>query len=213
MKFNKKNYLPILFAIAVYLLSYQIPKILIPFDKLHYLKLAIDDNIKLFSPAILVYFFAFFQWINAIFVICKQETNKSYKYLSAIIIGSLIGFVIFMVYPTAIVRPEVTGTGFFDNWIKLTFEIDNIICAMPSFHCFVSTIVLFIIADACDDKKYLYFNIFISILVYISTLLTKQHYIIDVPTGILLAFVSAYLSKFVSFKSLFEKLNNIFNVK
>lgn len=208
MKFNKKNYLPILLAIIVYLLSYQIPKIVVPYDKLHFLLLPIDDQIQLFSPAILIYFFAFFQWINAIIILLKQETSITYKYTSSIIIGSLIAFAIFMLYPTAIIRPEVTGTSFFDKWIKLTFQIDNIICAMPSFHCFVSTMVIFIIKDSTSNKSYLYLNIFISILVYISTLLTKQHYFIDVPTGILLAFISVFITNKYNLSKLFNKLNS-----
>ena len=208
MKLNKKLVLPFILSIVVYLLSYQIPKIVVPEYRLHYLNISLDDQIKIWTPMFIVYVGAFFQWAYAIYILCCKQTEKGYRYASAIIIGSLIGFITFIVYPTAITRPEIIGDSIFDRFARFIYSVDNVICACPSFHCFCSTIVILFIKDCGESKKLLYINMFISLLVYISTLLTKQHVLIDIPFGILLAFVAMWISKKVVFTKLFDKLNS-----
>lgn len=208
-RFNQKLYIPFIIAVVVYLLSYEVPKYLISFDRLHYLQVYIDTLIPFYSPSVVVYIGAFFQWINAILIALGQSKEKGYRYASAIIIGSLIGMIIYFVYPTCAYRPEVTGTSIFDLLCRTIFMFDNIINACPSFHCFCSTILLFVIYDCENIKKStLYINIVFSILVYVSTLLTKQHVFVDIIGGILLAIVSFALSKKIVFSRIFDKLNN-----
>lgn len=207
-RFNQKLYIPFIIAVGVYLLSYQLPKYLVSFDRLHCLQTYIDTLIPFYSPAFVIYIGAFFQWANAIFIALKQEKEKGYRYASAIIIGSLTGMLIFFVYPTCVYRPEVLGTSVFDLFCKFVFMVDNIINACPSFHCFCSTIVLFMIYDSKNTKKSTFIiNIIFSILVFISTLLTKQHVFIDVIGGISLAIISFILSKKFVFTEIFDKLN------
>ena len=207
MSIKKKNILPLSIAATIYLLSYQIPKILVNPSDLHFVSIPLDNVIPLFSPSIVIYFAAFFQWLYAFYVLLTHETKIAYKYATAVIIGSLIGFACFMLYPTAMHRVEITGTSIFDQILKIVYSIDNIICALPSFHCFLSTLVIYVFYETKVDKKILIFNIILSILVYASTLLTKQHYFLDVPSGILLGILSATLVKVISFNGLFEKLN------
>ena len=207
-RFNQKLYIPFIIAVVVYLLSYQLPKYLVSFDRLHCLQTYIDTLIPFYPPSIVIYVGAFLQWLNAILIALGQDKEKGYRYASAVIIGSLIGMIIYFVYPTCVYRPEVVGTSIFDLLCKFIFMVDNIINACPSFHCFCSTILLFVIYDCEDIKKStLYFNIVFSILVFISTLLTKQHVFVDVIGGIILAIISFVLSKKIVFKDLFDRLN------
>lgn len=214
MKINKKNLMPVVIAITTYLLAYQIPKITVPDYRLHYLNIALDDQIAIYSPAILIYIGAFFQWFNCMIIVCRQKIELVYRIASAIMIGSIIGFLAFIIYPTAIHRPEIIGTSIFDNLLRLIYSVDNIICACPSFHCFCSTIVILILYK-CEGIKISTkcFNVIFSLLVYISTLLTKQHVIIDVPFGILLAFVAMSLSNKIVFTKLFDLVNEKLCIK
>lgn len=210
MKLNKKLVLPFLLAVLVYLLAYQIPKVTLPEYRLHYLNSSIDDLIQLWSPMFIIYIGAFFQWMYAIIIASKQETNKGYKYASAITIGSLIGFIIFMVYPTAIARPEVIGDGIFDKFARFIYSVDNVICACPSFHCFCSTITILILKDCKGiNKNIVRNNEILSVLVYISTLITKQHVLIDIPCGIILAFISMKIAEKITFTKIYDKLNKV----
>ena len=207
-RFNSKLYIPFIIAVVVYLFSYQLPKYLVSLDRLHCLQTYIDTLIPFYSPAIVIYIGAFFQWANVIFIALGQSKEKGYRYASAIIMGSLIGLIIYFVYPTCVSRPDVVGTNIFDLFCKFIFMFDNVINACPSFHCFCSTIVLFIIYDSKNTKKSTFIiNIIFSILVFISTLLTKQHVFVDVIGGVLLAIVSFILSKKIVFTEIFDKLN------
>lgn len=212
MKYNKKLVLPVILSLTSYLLAYQIPKIIVPLDRLHYLKLAIDDMIPLFSPAIIIYLLAFFQWSYTLMVVIKQETDKGYYIASAIVIGSLIGMATFLIYPTAVTRPTIEINNFFDWVIDQIYTIDNIINACPSFHCFCSLVVIKALRQ-CEgvSKKCIILNIIFSIMVFASTVLTKQHYIIDIPFGLLLADIAFLIARKCPLTNTFNYINKLFN--
>ena len=210
-QFNKSTIIPISLGIVIYLLSYRIPKIILPYESLHFVSLPIDDLIPLFTPAVIIYIPAFGQWIYAIYVLFKQDTKIGYWFAEAITIGSLIGFITFIVYPTAVDRPVIDVKNIFDWVLNNVYTTDNIINACPSYHCFCSTISVMILERSKGvSKKTIYFNILYAILVYISTVLTKQHYIIDIPFGILLAIISVLLAKNGFLSKFYDSLNNRF---
>ena len=204
---NKKLIKPAILSVITYLACYQIPKLLIDESKVHFVKIALDDKIPLIKPFVIVYLSAFVQWALFMYVLIKQNSKFGYKYCSAIIIGSIIGFIIFMVYPTGIQRPEINGNGILDFVLKVTYSTDSIINALPSFHCFCSWICLRgLIEIEGVDRKWKILNAIFSILVFLSTLFIKQHFFIDVPTGILLAEISIWISKKYQLTNLFNKL-------
>ena len=208
-KINKENILPIFLAISTYLLSYYIPKVLVTMDRVHFVKYPIDDKLPLIAPFIIIYICAFGQWANAMLILARQNKKTAYRYASAVIIGSLIGLVIFLAYPTGITRPEISVNNFFDFILATTFKVDSIVNALPSFHCFCSTIVLFIIYNSENVSiNCKIFNVLFSLLVFASTLFTKQHFIIDIPTGILLAIISSALANKITFTKTFDYLND-----
>lgn len=211
-KINKKLIIPIVIAVAVYLLSYQIPKRTVNIENVVVLETTIDNAIPFIHCFIYVYIGAFIQWTYYLHVLLKGDTKTGYKYCSAIIIGSLIGFIMFVVYPTGINRPEVVGDSITDNFVRLVFSMDSIICAFPSFHCFLSTICIPVLIECKASKKSIIINIIYSILVFVSTLLVKQHTLVDIPAGIALAFISMWLYKYIKFDRLFDKLNSKFNL-
>ena len=211
MKLNKEFRLPVVFACITYLLSYQVPKWFEDISKAYSPSIALDHKIPFVPLFMIIYVLAFFQWINALLVIMHSKKETGYKYCSAIMIGSLIGFVIFLVYPTTIVgRPTLEPDSLLNIFVNFIFSYDTPTNAFPSFHCFCSTISVFAIKEAINNKKYTIFNCVFSILVFASTLFTKQHFIIDVPAGIILAIFSIYITKYINFNKLFDYLNTKF---
>lgn len=192
---NKKLITPVVVAITTYMISYWIPKFIVDINEVHYVYTSIDALIPLFSPAVIIYISSFIQWIIAIFILLKQDTLFGYKVSLAIIIGSIIGFIVFLAFPTGVLRTNFEINNVFDWILSQIYFVDNPINACPSFHCFCSTITIIILKYSKNiDNKYRIINTIFSILVYASTLLTKQHYLIDVPTGILTAYLSYLIS-------------------
>lgn len=95
----------------------------------------------------------------------------------------------FFLYPTAAPRPiEVTGKGFGVWGLRALYGAD------PPYNCFPSLHVAhsFVSALACTRVHRRLGSLALSFagLVALSTVFTKQHYVLDVVTGILLAFVA-----------------------
>ena len=212
MKCNKKLVLPLIISLTSYLLAYQIPKVLVSLNRVHYLKFPIDDMIPLFSPAIIIYILAFFQWSYTLMVVVKQKTEKGYYIASAIVIGSLIGMATFLIYPTGVLRPTIEVNNVFDWIIDKIYTVDSIVNACPSFHCFCSLVVIKALRQ-CEgvNKKCIIFNIIFSILVFASTVFTKQHYIIDIPFGLLLADIAFLIARKYPLTKSFNYINKLFN--
>lgn len=210
MMINKKLIKPSIIAVTTYLLCYQIPKVLISEERIHFLKIPLDDKVPLIKPFIIVYLLAFVQWAIFMYVLMKQDTKYGYIYNSAIIMGSFIGLVILMAYPTGTNRPEIVGNSILDFLIKTTYLFDSILNAFPSFHCFCSQICLRGLMEIKGiDKKWIIINTVFSILVFASTICTKQHFILDIPGGIILAEISILIAKKYQFTKFFNNINKI----
>lgn len=208
MKINKKLLIPVSLGATIYLLSYGLPKLIVNTNDAHYLMLSIDNIIPLFSPSVIIYLLAFLQWAYTLHILLQQDTKTGYTIASAIIIGSLVGMITFLVYPTAITRPQIEIKNIFDWILNTVYCMDSIVNSCPSFHCFCSTMAIIILVKSNNiNKNTLIINIIFSVLVFISTLLTKQHYFIDIPCGIVLANVSMLIAYKFNFNKLFEIIN------
>ena len=178
------------FFINIFNLNYNIPKI----DK-------IDNLIPLLTIFIVPYILAYVYWIIA--PVCASIVNIKHllNIILAYIIINIIAFIIFLIYPTYINRIEENiyneNPNDFFGWLsKIIYDSDgkekgyNL---FPSMHCMTTTICFF----ATFRKKeiplwYRICSFIIAILICLSTVFVKQHYIIDSLVGILIA-ISVWL--------------------
>jgi membrane-associated phospholipid phosphatase len=95
----------------------------------------------------------------------------------------------FLIYPTAAPRPErVVGEGFAVWGLSTLYSSDPPYNCFPSLHVahsFVSALAAFRV-----HRKLGWFAVICAALVALSTLFTKQHYVLDVIAGVLLALVA-----------------------
>lgn len=141
-------------------------------------------------------------FIPAILAIMMDKRGLTILYYS-VLISFLIGSTIYYFFPTAgptavfhnpYFKPEQHDTWlkFYEVHKRLTLTTtEGGMIAFPSFH--VIWAILF--AYACRNQKYLYYAmIVLNILVIASTLFLAWHYLADVIGGILVAWVSIWLS-------------------
>jgi membrane-associated phospholipid phosphatase len=161
----------------------------------------LDDKIPLMPVFVLIYFGCYVFWIVNYILISTISKEQCYRLAGADLLGKLICGIIYIAFPTTNVRPELVDSGVFVDMLKFLYKIDAANNLFPSIHCLVSW-YCYIGLRNCKTVPAWYrkLSLFIAIMIFISTLTTKQHVIIDVFGGVILAEltwqVSCYLQRY-----------------
>ncbi len=166
-----------------------------------------DRAIPTLPWTVLIYFGCFVLWgINYCFI-ANYEPQERDRFFCADIFAKLICFVIFVIFPTtANIRTAIPAdSNFFNLAMRLLYWIDTPYNLFPSIHCLTSWLCWVGIRKRKDvPLLYKWFTFIAAIAVCIATLTTRQHVLIDVFSGILLAELCYYLSKFSKIRSVYS---------
>ena len=111
-------YIPLILVLIINFITYNFSK-LITNSFVHYnISSFIDDFLPFFPVFIIFYLLAYFQWIIGFILIARESREFCFRFLSAEIIAKLCCLLLFFVFPTTMIRPEITGTGIFDFLTK-----------------------------------------------------------------------------------------------
>ena len=167
------------------------------------------DNIFPIVPiTVLIYLGSYFFWIVNYILICRLNKEHCYRFICADLIGKLVCFITYLSFPTTNIRPEITSTGVFWDMLQFVYNSDAANNLFPSIHCLVSW-YCFVGLRNCKTipSWYKYLSLFIALMICISTLTTRQHVIVDVFGGVLLAELSWQFSSRMQLNKAF-KINN-----
>jgi membrane-associated phospholipid phosphatase len=164
---------------------------LMPGRELHAPELPLDRVVPLQPVWALVYGSLYLFLILLPLFVVRQPAQIRRTLLAYLAVWSA-AYVCFFAYPTAAPRPgSVAGSGFVVWGLKFLYEADPPYNCFPSLHVAHSTVSALtcylvhrgvgIVALGC------------AFLVGVSTLFTKQHYVLDVIAGILLAAAAFFL--------------------
>jgi membrane-associated phospholipid phosphatase len=137
-------------------------------------------------------------------IIVKRPGVFFTSFLSCIIATIILG-IFYVLFPSHYPRPTIIGNSISEQILRFTYMIDGPNCTFPSGHVTYSFIFYFTIKDSqlIKDYKFIQFLYLMwAILISVSTLLIKQHYIIDVLSGVLVATICYYVSKIIITKKL-----------
>ena len=152
----------------------------------HDISMPIDHRIPLVPPMIVVYILAYCTWgINYLLIACEGGEIAKRAFTGAYI-AILICLVCYLAFPTAMVRPEPTGGDVFSALTRLIYRLDAPNNLLPSIHCLESWLCwrgLFGIKRV--SRGYKAFSLIFALLVFASTVLVRQHCLIDIPAGVL----------------------------
>jgi membrane-associated phospholipid phosphatase len=158
---------------------------MMPGRALHSPEVALDRALPLQPAWALVYGSLYaFLILLPVFVVRQQEQIR--RTVLAYLMIWITAYVCFFIYPTQAPRPaEVAGQGFVAWGLRFLYSAD------PPYNCFPSLHVAhsFVSALACSrvHRGVGIVGAICASLVGLSTLFTKQHYVLDVLAGILLA--------------------------
>lgn len=146
----------------------------------------IDYKIPFCNLFIIPYCIWYFLVFMVPYYLYIKDKNALSTYVLAYLICSVISDVIFVIYPTMVVRPDVKNIGFFNFITKFIYWTDTPpINCMPSLHCAISMLfILTIFSSKYVSKIFKIFIFITSFLIMLSTLFIKQHVFIDFLTGI-----------------------------
>ena len=166
-------------------------------SRTHYiLSLPLDDRIPLCTPFVVIYLLAFVQWAAGYVLAARESREVCHDIAVGDIFAKLICFVIFLMVPTTLIRPEVIGSSIFDRLTRLVYSLDAPDNLLPSIHCLESWMCLrgsLMIKEA--PSWYRPASFIFTILVCASTVFMKQHLLPDIPTGILAAEIGLWLAR------------------
>lgn len=153
----------------------------------------IGNKIDEYIPFILIFIIPYVFWYLMLFIMpykmYQKDKTNFYKYTITTIITVIIANIIFIIYPTIVNRPELTGNNILVIITNLIYQIDTpALNCFPSLHCAFSMLfILHICTSKKQTKEFKLFTLISSILVMASTLLIKQHVFIDLVAGDILA--------------------------
>ena len=187
--------IPLVLLVIINLIVYEGTQFLMLHAKHWDLALPLDARIP-FRPAwIVIYILAYLQWAVGFIVISRESREHCYRVFMGEIIAKLICMLFFIALPTRIERPVVEGSGVFAALTRLIFASDLPGNLFPSIHCLESWICF---RGAIGMKRvprwYAPAMLAFTLMVFASTVLVKQHVLVDIPAGVLVAELGLLLS-------------------
>ena len=149
------------------------------------LETPLDTALPFLAPFVLFYVLAFVQWGLNYLLIARDSKELCYRFAFGNIIAKIICLFFFLLLPTTLARPEVTGTDLCSRLVRLIYTSDPPVNLFPSIHCLESWCCIrasFLLKKS--NRTYQTATLIMSLGVFASTLFIKQHVIADVFGGI-----------------------------
>ncbi|GAA0084492.1 hypothetical protein UT300007_09310 [Clostridium sp. CTA-7] len=165
------------------------------------LSIALDKKIPFLSIFIFPYIYWYiYIFVGLIFILLKNRRNYM-RALLAISIGMCVCYLIYYLFPVEIVRPTIISNSLPNKLISIIYENDRPFNCFPSIHV-LNTYIIMRYTSKKDNKSWFYYTQAIGILIILSTLFIKQHFILDGIAGIFLGEVVILASRKIEDKHL-----------
>lgn len=160
---------------------------------------AIDDHIPLVTWMIVFYVFSYVFWVVGFVIIGRENKETCYEMLSGEMIAKAMCLVFFFAMPTEMVdwpSGQFEINNVFDWGTQFIYDMDEPNNLFPSIHCLESWVVT---RGAFRCKKphkwYRVYCVVIMLGIFASTVLVRQHVVVDIVGGILVAELGLALAK------------------
>ncbi|MFW7378491.1 MAG: phosphatase PAP2 family protein [Oligoflexus sp.] len=153
----------------------------------------IDRQIPLLPWTILIYIS---DYVFIFFVILNLKDARAISLLSyRTIVVSTVSFSVFFLFPTIYPRSELNSTALWSYLFRSMHFIDAPTNCLPSLHVSLTLLGAWSLNSFHGWKKHAIY--FWAATICISTLTTKQHYVIDVAAGIAVVIMAMWLSRYI----------------
>jgi membrane-associated phospholipid phosphatase len=124
-------------------------------------------------------------------VLLARTRGAFFRTQAAMGVASLIAFTVFLIVPMPYPRPVIASPHGLEWMLRCEWAVDGPRCTFPSLH--VATAVLLYLGLRGEAPRWRWPLLALAVAVAISTVLVKQHFVVDVLGGTVLALGSWWL--------------------
>jgi membrane-associated phospholipid phosphatase len=147
-----------------------------------------DDYIPFWPIWALPYLLGIAWWEGCFVWAAWKMDDARYR---ALVIGAIVtmltSYIIYLLYPTYVVRPAVQGNDWRTELIRFIYDNDRLNNAFPSGHTYTTMLIVFSWWHWRPRLRWLWLGI--GVIIILSTLFTGQHHLPDPVGGILWAWI------------------------
>jgi len=177
----------------------------------NYINFPFDEKIP-FIPNFIYIYNTFYPFMFLTLLYLFKHDEKTYmKGIISGIIGFIICDIIYLYYPTIMLRPPIPETNALTNLIlKITYFFDTpAVNCFPSIHClFCFQIIFSYLKTKQISLKSKILTIIYSLLIILSTVLVKQHYVFDIISALLICLITNFIVDILEAKNILMKFIN-----
>ncbi|MBQ1988431.1 MAG: phosphatase PAP2 family protein [Clostridia bacterium] len=183
------------------MLTYYGPRLIVGGFEKYDLSTPLDAIIPLRTEWIIVYVVAYLQWAIGLIAAAKERRELCYRILGGELIAKFLCLLCFLLLPATISRPEINGNAPWDQLTRLIYSADAPDNLFPSIHC-LESYICFRGATLSEKlpRSYTWVTGIFSVMVFASTVLVKQHFVLDIFAGIAVGEIGLQVSRYILFK-------------
>jgi membrane-associated phospholipid phosphatase len=157
------------------------------------------DRMLPFVPSFIIFYDIWYPFIIIGGMILFFLDGNIFKRAAlALDIGYLSSYVTFYFFQSTVTRPDVSGGGIFLYLVRFTYGFDKPYNCFPSIHVLVTFVVCAaILRSRVYSKSWKVFSIIISVLIIVSTVLIRQHVVLDIFGGIIYGIAAIKISDWI----------------
>ena len=95
------------------------------------LAISLDEKIPLLTPFVIFYVLAYVQWALNYILIGRDSKKLCYQFVLGDILSKVICLFFFILFPTTLTRPEITGTDIFSQLVRFIY-LQEFVCSASS---------------------------------------------------------------------------------
>jgi membrane-associated phospholipid phosphatase len=161
------------------------------------LKTSLDTYIPLLPLWVIPYALTWVIWVVcALYTVWKMEAHLYRALLVSLFTAIGVGMTTFLLYPTYVQRPLLSGEDWSIQWLRFIYANDGAYNAFPSGHVYITALIGFYWSRWFPWQRG--FWVVVVALIAASTVLTGQHYLLDPIGGLVLAWAGYHFGLWVT---------------
>ena len=122
----KYSIIPLITALVLNTLVYSGTMVLCKGLYHHDFTTAFDRMVPVIPEFTSIYLICYVFWVVNYIMTARISREHMYRFLTADYLSRIVCGIFFVFLPTTLVRPEITGTGFWDQALRFVYSIDSL---------------------------------------------------------------------------------------